>query len=84
MLFKAITLISKVTLIIPAAAALSGCVFDNDGQSREEKLDRDLSTVITSQNLTGDPTTGRSLPEVTDAEAQLGMKLFFSKSLSGD
>lgn len=78
------TPISRILFIVPMAAAVSGCLFDNDGKSREEKLDRDLSTVISSQNLTGNPATGRSLPEISDAEAQLGMKLFFSKSLSGD
>jgi len=34
--------------------------------------------------LTGDPTTNRSLPQITDNKAQLGMKLFYTKSLGGD
>ena len=78
------TLLLKALVILPMTAALSGCLFDNDGKTREEKLDRDLSAVISSQNLTGDPASGRSLPEISEPEAQLGMKLFFSKSLSGD
>ena len=34
--------------------------------------------------LTGDPTTDRVLPDISDPKAQLGMKLFFTKGLGGD
>jgi cytochrome c peroxidase len=34
--------------------------------------------------LTGDPTTNRSLPDISDLKAQLGMKLFFTKRLGLD
>lgn len=47
-------------------------------------LDDQVRTLITAQALTGDPTTGRTLPAITDPLPQLGKKLFFSKSLSGD
>ncbi|MDJ0909767.1 MAG: cytochrome c peroxidase [Woeseiaceae bacterium] len=43
-----------------------------------------MNTIIAAQGLTSDPTAGRSLPSINDPLAQLGMKLFFSKSLSGD
>jgi cytochrome c peroxidase len=42
-----------------------------------------LRSIITSNNLTGDPAQGRTLPSITDPLAQLGMKLFFSKILGG-
>ena len=47
-------------------------------------IDDTLRSVITSQGLTGDPTQGRTLPSISEPLAQLGKKLFFSKSLSGD
>ena len=43
-----------------------------------------LRGTIASNGLTGDPTAGRILPSISDPLPQLGMKLFFSKSLSGD
>ncbi len=42
-----------------------------------------LSSVVAEQQLVGDPSVGRSLPSIDDPLAQLGMKLFFSKALSG-
>ncbi len=47
-------------------------------------VDIQLREVIAEQGLTGDPTAGRSLPSIEDSLAQLGMKLFFSKSLGLD
>ncbi len=47
-------------------------------------VDAELRAVISAQGLSGDPTAGRTLPSIDDPLAQLGMKLFFSKSLSGD
>ena len=47
-------------------------------------IDDTLRAVIASKGLTGDPTQGRTLPSINDPLAQLGKKLFFSKSLSGD
>jgi cytochrome c peroxidase len=47
-------------------------------------LDQELRVLIVSQNMTGDPSTGRTLPNIGEPKAQLGMKLFFTKSLGGD
>ncbi len=47
-------------------------------------LDDEVRTMIAAQGLTGDPTRGRNLPTIDEPLAQLGMLLFFSKSLSGD
>jgi cytochrome c peroxidase len=47
-------------------------------------LDQQVRAVIDSNGLDGDPTTGRTLPSISDPLAQLGKLLFFSKSLSGD
>ncbi|MEM7276953.1 MAG: cytochrome c peroxidase, partial [Pseudomonadota bacterium] len=47
-------------------------------------LDQKVRNVINAAGLTGDPSAGRTLPSINDPLAQLGKKLFFSKSLSGD
>jgi cytochrome c peroxidase len=47
-------------------------------------LDADVRAIIATQNLTGDPSTGRTLANIEGPKAQLGMKLFFTKSLGGD
>ncbi len=46
--------------------------------------DQLLRQVIQRENLSGDPSTGRSVPSINDLLPQLGMKLFFSTSLGGD
>ncbi len=46
-------------------------------------LDTELRGLIANQGLTGDPASGRDLPSIQDPLPQLGMKLFFSKSLGG-
>lgn len=43
-----------------------------------------LRSLIAAHNLTGDPTMGRTLPSIDSPMAQLGKKLFFTKSLGGD
>lgn len=40
--------------------------------------------LIAGLDLVGDPSVGRSLPDINDAKSQLGMKLFFTKGLGGD
>ncbi|GAC19726.1 di-haem cytochrome c peroxidase [Paraglaciecola arctica BSs20135] len=47
-------------------------------------LDEELRAIIATKKLTGDPSTGRTLPDIESPKAQLGMKLFFTKSLGGD
>lgn len=48
------------------------------------ELDATLRELIRQHGLTGDPLQGASLPDIESPLAQLGMKLFFSKSLSGN
>ena len=47
-------------------------------------LDAALRGQIAQHRLTGDPSTGRNLPNIEDALAQLGMGLFFTKALGGN
>ncbi|WP_299075182.1 cytochrome c peroxidase [uncultured Paraglaciecola sp.] len=71
----------KRSLFIILTVLFAACGSDNDDESN---LDDELRGIITAQNLTGDPSTDRALPDIEDPKAQLGMKLFFSKSLGGD
>lgn len=65
----------------PAAAAPPT---DNDPPAQNSILDDQLRALISDNELTGDPSTGRVIPSITDALAQLGKKLFYSKALGGD
>ncbi|MBR9726949.1 DUF1566 domain-containing protein [Shewanella intestini] len=49
-----------------------------------EPVDVHAQLLITEQGFTGDPTTGRNLPEIENAIAQLGKALFYTKRLSGE
>jgi cytochrome c peroxidase len=62
-------------------SVLAACGSDS---STSTKNDDRLQRLISDQSLTGDPTTGRDLPDISDELAQLGMQLFYSKSLGGD
>lgn len=68
-------LITSVGLALLISACGGG-----DGNS----LDNNVSSSIKAAGITGDPTTGKTLPSITSAKAQLGMKLFFTKGLGGD
>ena len=54
------------------------------GGGGESELNAPLRTKIAELGLSGDPSLGRSLPEISEPLSQLGLKLFFSKSLGGD
>ena len=45
------------------------------------KHDKELKSIIKAKQLTGNPFKGKNLPNIMDAKSQLGMHLFFSKSL---
>ncbi len=64
----------------------TGCSDGNDngaGSIQPSPLDNQLHGLIDSLGMTGDPRP-ENIPKITDPLAQLGMKLFFSKSLSGE
>jgi cytochrome c peroxidase len=58
---------------------LTACAVDEEDTSPLRV--RSVATVL---GLTGDPTTNRILPNINDAKAQLGKKLFFTKGLGGN
>ena len=49
-----------------------------------DNYDPDLQEVISSNHLTGDALSEKVIPQITDAKVQLGMNLFYSKSLGTD
>jgi len=78
-------LLSLFTL--SAFSLIAACNSDNNGSTvgSDALVDSDaLLSLVNSAGLTGDPTTGRTLPSINDPKAQLGKKLFFTKGLSGD
>ncbi len=66
-------------LEVPATIA----VFVKDDRAAPEGLDLDVHRLISREGLTGDPRGGDE-PSIHHPLAQLGMKLFFSKSLSAN
>ncbi len=50
----------------------------------EQQLDKALNTIINEKGLTGTPTSDHATSNINSPKAQLGMKLFYSKTLGGD
>jgi cytochrome c peroxidase len=67
-------------LLASAILGLSGC----DGTQENSEADRALRPLIADLGLSGDPAAGRDLPDIGEPLPQLGLELFFSKSLGGD
>ena len=57
---------------------------ENSNQLTDEQLDSKLSSIIKANKLTGKPTSNHAIPDINSPKAQLGMKLFYSKTLGGD
>jgi cytochrome c peroxidase len=77
---------SAQLLTISVASAflfLAACSGNDNTFSVDADADA-LLLLVSAAGLTGDPTTGRTLPSVNDPKAQLGKKLFFTKGLGGD
>ena len=56
----------------------------SDANSQPVTVDTNLTQIIADKFLTGNPMAGRNIPDISSKEPQLGMRLFFSKSLGGD
>lgn len=53
-------------------------------ETTPKTIDERLEVAIASNNLTGNPIPGVTVPTVSSDKSQLGMRLFFSKALGGD
>lgn len=62
----------------------SACLLMSACSSDTDNTDEALLSLVSTSGLTGDPTTGRTLPSIDDPKAQLGKKLFFTKGLGGN
>ena len=62
----------------------SACLLMTACGSDNASVDDNVQLLINAADLTGDPSTGRTLPSIDDPKAQLGKKLFFTKGLGGD
>lgn len=85
------TAIRKALLPAMSAVLLCACGGGGGGDPAPQPApqiallaDEQLHQLIAALKLTGDPSLGRKLPSIEDPLPQLGKKLFFSKSLSGD
>jgi cytochrome c peroxidase len=67
------------------AAAMAGCGgSDSGGGAGIDPVDSQLRGLIARGQLTGNPVGARAIPDLDTPLAQLGMRLFFSRSLSGN
>lgn len=76
-------LLTSIFLVNFATAQESGT---NKTIGSENNLDLDLklSDLIKRHKLTGSPKSSHPIPDINSPKAQLGMKLFYSKTLGGD
>ncbi len=74
---------AQVALAAVVAAGASGCGGGGSEGEPADPLDTQLRTLIVRAQLTGDPVGNRVIPSIDAPLTQLGMRLFFSKSLSG-
>jgi len=73
-----------IVLLLIIVFVLSACTYNIPAPEFEtEDIDSQLRAIISTKGLSGDPSIGRDLPSIDDSLPQLGMKLFFSKALSG-
>ena len=80
---KVKTFSSHLLTVSMASASLLITACSNDNPAANIN-DAELLSMVSAAGLTGNPTASRTLPAITDAKAQLGKKLFFTKGLGGD
>ncbi|OQX16371.1 MAG: hypothetical protein BWK73_04020 [Thiothrix lacustris] len=71
-------MIMQRPLLLVAMSLLSANLWADEGA-----MDHELQRLIRSHALTGEPAKDVVIPDVQSPQAQLGMRLFFSSSLSG-
>ena len=78
---------NKLILISFLSMSCMGFLYagdDNHKVNKTKNLDKKLQKIINARNLTGNAFQGKITPSIEDPKSQLGMHLFFSKSLSGN
>ena len=79
---KIITLSSALLSLLMLGGCGSNSHSYNYSNVKASALDKKLSRLIENHNLTGDPSKGHDIPSIDEPKAQLGMKLFFTKTMS--
>ncbi|MCB1875953.1 MAG: hypothetical protein KDH88_08265 [Chromatiales bacterium] len=74
--------IARAVVLAAAAVSLAAC--SNGGDSSDDQVNAELRSKLSATSLTGDPSTGRTLPSIADPLPQLGKLLFYTKALGGD
>jgi len=72
--------IHKLTVSISVATLMLGCGNSNN----KTNTDTTLQNLLSPYNLSGNALKDKVIPDILDPKPQLGMRLFFSKSLGGD
>ncbi|MEE9326943.1 MAG: cytochrome c peroxidase, partial [Cocleimonas sp.] len=75
---------TKIMLLLGFSLLATACGSGSSNSLSDSTTDTSLRTIINNQSLTGNPMAGRSIPNINSSQAQLGMRLFFSKALGGD
>ena len=75
---------TKIMLLLGFSLLATACGSGSSNSLSDSTTDTSLRTIINNQSLTGNPMAGRSIPNISSSQAQLGMRLFFSKALGGD
>lgn len=73
---------NKIVILLMALSfvSLNAC---KDLTGGHKGMDKQLREIISRMNLSGDPSKGRDIPSISSPKAQLGMQLFFTKTLGG-
>lgn len=81
---------SALALSVISYALVGGCSDSNGNglpplaSAARSQLDLDIAFLAALHNMDGDPVEGETFPQPGDALVDLGMRLFFSKSLGAD
>ena len=78
------TISLKVIYLIMLGMVGTFCHAESIESLDNVQLDKKLSSIIKENKLTGKPTSNQPIPNINSPKAQLGMKLFYSKTLGGD
>ncbi len=77
-------MIAGLCLFGIAVGSVPAFAGNTHNKQHKKQLDMALRNIIQQQGLTGNPLLNREVPNINSAKAQLGMDLFFSKTLGGD
>jgi len=82
-----ITIRKKFYLLLATSILFNGCgdiELENCACDSNDNIDSQLNNIIVKNKLTGDALKHKQIPDISSPKAQLGMDLFFSKSLGAD